>query len=129
MNQKKTICLDFDGVLHAYSRGWQDGSIYDGPINGALDAVRRLSESFTLVVQTSRKNLEDVVTWLDKHSFPMMAVTNNKPPALVYIDDRGLRFTNWDDTLAFVEKFFTTIEKQVITQADVGPLDTVVSGK
>lgn len=99
---KKTVCLDFDGVLHAYSKGWQDGSIYDEPMPGALDAVRKLSKRFTLVVQTSRKNLPDVVLWLEKHGFPDLHVTNEKPPALVYVDDRGLRFASWEQTIADV---------------------------
>lgn len=29
---KKTIVFDFDGVIHRYSKGWQNGSIYDKPV-------------------------------------------------------------------------------------------------
>lgn len=96
---KKTICLDFDGVLHAYSRGWGDGSVYDEPMPGAVDAVRKLSEHYKLIVQTSRKNLDDVREWLGRHGFPFMVVTNEKPPAVLYIDDRGLRFESWEQVM------------------------------
>lgn len=30
-----TISIDFDGVIHQYSKGWQNGEIYDPPIRGA----------------------------------------------------------------------------------------------
>ena len=31
----KTIAFDFDGVIHRFSKGWQDGRIYDD-INSKL---------------------------------------------------------------------------------------------
>jgi len=35
---KPLICLDFDGVLHSYTSGWQgSGVVTDGPVPGAVD--------------------------------------------------------------------------------------------
>jgi hypothetical protein len=31
------------------------------------------------------------------------SITSEKPRAVLYIDDNGYRFKNWDDTLKFVE--------------------------
>lgn len=38
----KTICLDFDGIIHKYSEGWQNGMIYDYPIDGVREALMDL---------------------------------------------------------------------------------------
>lgn len=96
----KTIGLDFDGVLHAYGRGWQGGEIYDEPLDGAADSVRVLQAmGFSVVVCTAREDTAAVERWLAKHGFPRVLVTNQKPPAWLYPDDRGWRFTDWPSTM------------------------------
>jgi hypothetical protein len=110
-----TVAVDFDGVIHAYSRGWQDGSIYDGPVPGAFEALRKLMETYAVFVHTTREPAP-VGRWIKDQSGietawgAVMArefwndqtcilVTQLKLPAVAYIDDRGIRFENWGQAL------------------------------
>lgn len=110
--RKQTIAVDFDGVIHQYSRGWQDGSIYDPPVEGALESLERLHRRYKVVIFTTRVNpdmpgghaqLKRVIDWLEDNGFRegvhFDEVTHAKPPAVVYIDDRALRFTSWDQAI------------------------------
>jgi hypothetical protein len=36
------VLVDFDGVIHRYSKGWGDGTVYDPPVAGARAALRKL---------------------------------------------------------------------------------------
>ena len=116
----KTVAVDFDGVLHAYSKGWHDGTIYDGPVEGALDALRILLASYAVVIHTTR-DPAPVVRWLtgfgfDAEYFPgeqpqfwnfqgAILVTNRKLPAFAYIDDQGIRFEGWPQALADLDRY------------------------
>jgi len=64
----KTLAVDFDGVIHAYSRGWQDGTIYDPPLPGAIEALRSLMERYAVFVHTTREP-EQVMPWLEGFGF------------------------------------------------------------
>ena len=102
MTYKPTIAVDFDGVVHAYSQGWQGGEIYDGPISGAIQALKTLSDrGYNLVISTAREDTEAVEEKLKEwigHDL-CFEVTNRKPIAIAYIDDRAVHFTNWNDIL------------------------------
>lgn len=96
---QRTLAIDFDGVLHRYSLGWSDGTIYDNPVTGVEEALEKLHKAgFKLVCLTTREP-DTVAGWLTGwdllHYFEK--VTNKKIPAIAYIDDRAIRFTNWDD--------------------------------
>ena len=107
-----TIAVDFDGVIHQYSRGWQDGTIYDPPMSGALEGLRTLMERDSVFVFTSREP-EQVAAWLSKRGFicrtehddpfwnvrGQLLVTNRKLAAVAYLDDRAVRFTDWSAAL------------------------------
>lgn len=119
-----TVAVDFDGVIHAYSKGWHDGTIYDEPMPGAIDAVRQLMEIYAVFVHTMRNPVQ-VATWLGGRGFSVvldvdepehpprrfwenrgaLLVTNRKLPAVAYIDDRGIRFESWDQALFDLHRF------------------------
>ncbi len=58
-----TIAVDFDGVIHLYSKGWQDGEIYDEPVEDSFDSLRFLMEKYAVFIFTSRPSLP-VGRWL-----------------------------------------------------------------
>lgn len=103
MEDRKVIAIDFDGVLHKASEGNKKGAIYDEPVEGAVFTTKNLAKKYKLVVMTSRPvyEHEKVKKWLDENGFPEMEVSNIKPTALAYIDDRGIRFTSWSDIVHY----------------------------
>ena len=48
------MAIDFDGVIHKYSKGWQDGSIYDVPMPGVKKALAALNKKFKIVIFSRR---------------------------------------------------------------------------
>jgi hypothetical protein len=106
-----TIAIDFDGTIHAYSKGWDDGSIYDHPTEGCFEALQQLyKDGYELVIYTCRANnpgsLKSLIEWMEHWQISTFTkfeykVTSMKPVAKCYIDDRGIRFTNWKDMLGY----------------------------
>lgn len=102
----KTLAIDFDGVVHRYSRGWTDGAIYDPPVDGAREALLRLNAAgYQLILHTTRVRDEDQRTalnrWLWENGLNgiFAEVTDRKPLAAAYIDDRAIHFTTWPEAL------------------------------
>jgi hypothetical protein len=108
---RRTVCLDFDGVLHSYRSGWRGAeNIPDPPIHGTREAVARLRERYRVVVYSARCATEAgrqaVASWLLKHEIAVDEVCEHKPPALVYVDDRAIPFKgDWDQVLAEIRQF------------------------
>lgn len=113
-----TIGVDFDGVIHKNSKGFHDGTIYDDPLPGTKEALANLAEEYTLVIYTCKANperpmvggktaVEMMWEWLKKHDLSQYIsdITNKKPRALFYIDDKVIRFSSWDQALNDVNKF------------------------
>ena len=53
--KKRTICIDFDGVLHDYSNGYQGENVFGEMIPGADTATKVLKKSGnTIIIFTTR---------------------------------------------------------------------------
>ena len=87
----KKIAIDFAGVL----------SRNGVPVDGAKESLDKLTQEYLVIIFTT-ENTKMVEDWLNQWGFPSYTVTNEKPVAIAYIDDRAIRFTNWYD----IQKYF-----------------------
>ena len=112
--KRPTIALDFDGTLHAYTSGWLGvTNCQDPPTPGAREAVDELRRrGFRVVIYSSRAastaGADAIRDWLARYGFVGIdEVTATKPPAVLYVDDRGLRFEgDWHHVLLEVSRLF-----------------------
>ena len=104
--ERNTLCIDFDGTI-CQKQSYGDGSIWQEPQAGAKEIINKLAKHYEIVILTTRANgeimgdvdqkIETVGNWLKKHGILYDRITAIKPMAQAYIDDRGLRFTTWQD--------------------------------
>ena len=104
MERKKIICIDFDGVLHSYTSGWQGADVAtDPPVPGAIEWLVALDRDarFAVCIYSSRsKELGGVKAmrqWLAAHGLPSgplsrLLFPTQKPAAFLTIDDRAICF-------------------------------------
>jgi len=102
---KQTVVFDFDGVIHSYSSGWVSmACIPDPPVPGIKEAIAEIrAAGYEVVVVSTRCATEEghgaVRAWLIDHEIEVDAVKMEKPPAVVYIDDRAICFDGHPETL------------------------------
>lgn len=98
-DDRRTICLDFDGVLHIGAGRWEGVGVVSGrPHPDALAWVLAALDDYHVVVFSGRSAVPEGIAamraWLAGHSFPVdrMDFPATKPLASLFIDDRGWRF-------------------------------------
>lgn len=105
---KKTVCFDFDGVIHFYKSGWDKingaTSILDGPVPGIKEVIDDLRQDYRVVIVSTRcfqkGGIDAIKEWLSKNNIEVDEVAAEKPPAVVYVDDRAICFDGNTDGLA-----------------------------
>ena len=89
----KHVYVDFDGVLAEYT-GWKGPEYLGAPRPGCKEFLAKIkSLGFTVVIFTTRRT-GAIQVWLREHDLWHLVskVTNEKGPALVYLDDRAICF-------------------------------------
>ena len=110
--KNNTIAIDFDGVIHQYSRGFQGlNNAYDPPMPGAIPSLQKLMDAGYRLIIVSSRPVDPIRNWLEKYNLSHFFddVTNIKHPAKYYIDDHAIRFDKtdpnaWNKTIDFIEQ-------------------------
>lgn len=125
------ICVDFDGVIHSYSSGWQGVDVIaDDPVPGAIDWLMdhlQIPEGMSAMhsgdykgpevqIYSSRSKdaagVKAMKAWLIKHGMRSEYITEGilkfptqKPAAFLTIDDRAIcfngKFPTSEEMMAF----------------------------
>lgn len=90
--RKKVILIDLDGVL-SKGESWNKKECLEAePIEENIKKVNKLSKSNFIIIWTARNDslIPSSLKWLRKHGVNFDAISNNKPPASFYVDDKAI---------------------------------------
>lgn len=111
-SKRYTVAVDFDGVIHSYTTAWVNAwTIPDPPVDGAIEWLHAMLSRFDVVIFSTRckswRGRRAMRRWLWKHdtngvgcyamwqdmdALGTVKFAKDKPPALIYLDDRAVRF-------------------------------------
>lgn len=118
---KKTIVFDFDGVIHKGYKGYRDGSIYGEIDMQIIELIKEIIKNYYVVISSNR-SAEQIVEHMNNMNIGLkfevfkkgngiywekdniVGVTNEKAIGIIYIDDRGYRYTSNGDLINFLRK-------------------------
>lgn len=94
------IAIDFDDTTHN-SKNPKPGMKMGPPMDGAVESIQALKAAGNIIIiHTVRDRFQPVMEWLDYYKIPYDDVTNIKPNAKWFIDDKAIEFRgNWEEVL------------------------------
>ena len=106
LDPRPIVMLDLNGVVHAYTKGWQNTApLYDPPTDGFVDWAKEVQGEFRIVVWPTHMNtprdVRRIKKWFKLHDLDKLdlEIVSHPPRGLkCKIDDRAIAFTgNWAD--------------------------------
>jgi hypothetical protein len=121
---EKTIAVDFDGVINSYKSGWQGPTKTDEPVLSAAEGISGLwNRGYKIIIFSTRANTQEgtdtIREYIRRHTendllANSIEITDRKPIADMYIDDRAIQFTgDWEETLKQIETFEPWVKKSL----------------
>lgn len=102
IQKQKVIAVDFDGVIHNHKNPIA-GKRMGLPIEGTKEALTLLkAKDYQIIIFSVwgyEKGSQAISDYMKFYELPFDSITNIKPKAEFYIDDKGIKFTNWDEVL------------------------------
>lgn len=117
MTKKPQICVDFDGVIHLYTSGWQGPChVSDGPVPGAFEWLKEMTEHFEVCIYSARSKedggIQAMADWFVAQGFgtyqmvyALLQFPTQKPSAIITIDDRAICFEGVFPTAQAIRDF------------------------
>lgn len=137
----KTLSIDFDGVIHSYEKGWQNGEIYGHVLPGFFDFVITNLNNYKFCIFSTRSSdpvlKQKMIDWLESEfqkyldssgyfvDYQIFHYPSEKPKAFASIDDRAVRFCGyWNNDLVPQQ---TWIEEQHVYKQLLKFIDTAIN--
>lgn len=109
------VAIDFDGVIANYE-GWAGDDSFLPPKDGAKEAIDIFrAHGMKVIIWTCRKDDVALREYLDKYGIGYDAINADVHPGItspddisrkvladVYLDDRGVRFTDWNSAVEMI---------------------------
>ena len=90
------LAIDFDGTIHDHLNPIP-GRHMGEPIEGAKEALEAFKRRKDTIIIFSVNRVPVIKAWMLYWKIPFDDITNTKPDADYYIDDKAITFTSWNN--------------------------------